>query len=169
MRLAAERGLGEAVAMRRDPDPTVLLAVTGAVLVACAVLVAVAAARGSGALAAIGVAGGLVALVAGGVQLRDLAEWTAEYLFAGGVVRQHRRALRALPWTDVREVVVWIGDVVLPGQVLAYDLVDLSGRRLRVEALPARDSLGGRVVDTARERGVTVRETTECPDRLWSL
>jgi hypothetical protein len=169
MRLAAERGMGEAVAVRHDPDPTVPLAVTGAALVACAVLVGVAVALESGALAAVAVAGGLVALVAGGIQLRDLAAWTAEYLFTGGVVRQRRRALRALPWSDVREVVVWIGDVVLPGQVLAYYLVDRSGRRLRVEALPARDSLGGQVVEAARERGVTVTETTDCPERLWSL
>jgi hypothetical protein len=168
-RLAAAHGMGESVAMRRNRDQTVPLAVTGAVLVACAVLVAAGVAFEAGALAAIGVAGGLVALVAGGVQLRDLAGWTAEYLFAGGVVRQRRRALRALPWAEVREVVVWIGDLVLPGQVLAYYLVDRRGRRLRVEALPARASLGGLVVDAARERGVTVTETTDCPDRLWSL
>ena len=161
--------MGEVVAARRDPDPLVPLAITTALVLLAGILVAIGGAADVGGLVAAGVVGGLVGLVACGVQVRDLAAWSAEYLFAGGVVRQRRRSLRAVPWTEVREVVVWIGDVVLPGQVLAYYLVDRSGRRLRVEALPARASLGGQVVDAARERGIAVTETTDCPDRLWSL
>ena len=168
-RLAAERELGDLVAARRDPDPLVPLAVTAALVLLAGILVAMGVAADVGGLVAAGIVGGLVGLVACGLQLRDLAAWSAEYLFAGGVVRQRRRSLRVLPWTEVREVVVWIGDLVLPGQVLAYYLVDRSGHRLRVEALPARDSLGGLVVDAAREQGVTVTETVDCPDALWSL
>jgi hypothetical protein len=34
----------------------------------------------------------------------------------------------------VREVPVWVGDLFMPGQVLAYDVVSTAGRKMRVES-----------------------------------
>ena len=131
-------------------------------------IVGVGVALDSAVVALAGLAAILVGIAVCGWELLHVATYSAEYLYTGGVVRQRRLKLQALAWPDVREVLVWVGEGFMPGQVLAYYVVSAAGRKLRVESLP-KAAIGDRVAAAARAHGIDVVETTDSPEPLWSL
>jgi len=166
--LAAARGLGDLVAARSDGNPFVPLAATAAIAGIGVGIVGVGVALDSAVLALAGLAVILVGVAVCGWELLHVVTYSAEYLYTGGVVRQRRLKLQALAWPEVREVLVWVGDLFMPGQVLAYYVVSTAGRKMRVES-SARAAIGDQVAAAARAHGIEVVETTDSPEPLWSL
>jgi hypothetical protein len=168
-RLAAERGLGDLVAAREDGNPFVPLAVTAATAGVGVVVIGVAVAAGSAALALAGLAVVGAGVILCGWQVMGAVTYTSEYLYASGPVRQRRLKLEALAWPEVREVLAWVGELFMPGQVIALYVVSTAGRKMRVESSTPRGAIGEQVVAAARAQGIPAVETTDSPEPLWAL
>lgn len=168
-RRAAERGLGDLVAAREDGSPLAALAVSAAAAGVGVVLIGVAVAADSAGLALAGLAVVAAGVILCGWQVLRAVTYTSEYLYASGLVRQRRLKLQALAWPEVREVLAWVGETFLPGQVIAYYVVSTAGRKMRVESSTPRGAIGEQVVAAARAHGIPVVETTDSPEPLWAL